>query len=239
MEERKILCNGREICYVLTYKDVKNINLRIKQNGEVAVSAKIGTPTARIEDFIVKKSTFILNALDKFAQYKNEVSESRQYISGESFRIIGRDVRLKLEKSNDNAVFFDGVYLRLQTKSPSDIRKKQILVDKFYKELCETTFLELVEQYYPKFKKYGVKFPQIKIRNMKTRWGSCMVNKATITLNSSLIGAPKNCIEYVVLHELCHFVHPNHSKDFYNLVATFMPDWKARKKELEKQVGLL
>lgn len=65
-------------------------------------------------------------------------------------------------------------------------------------------------------------------------WGSCLPKKLIITLNKQLLEAPRNCIEYVVVHELCHLVHPNHSKQFYTFLTMFMPDWKERKTELEK-----
>ncbi|WP_295094925.1 M48 family metallopeptidase [Ruminococcus sp.] len=70
--------------------------------------------------------------------------------------------------------------------------------------------------------------------NMTSRWGSCLPSKCIITLNKSLIEAPKCCIEYVVYHEFCHFIHPNHSKQFYSLLQIMLPDWKERKSLLEK-----
>ncbi|MEG2396279.1 MAG: M48 family metallopeptidase, partial [Oscillospiraceae bacterium] len=76
----------------------------------------------------------------------------------------------------------------------------------------------------------------IKIRKMKSRWGSCQPKTGIVTLNSQLINAPIGCIEYVVLHELCHFVQPNHSKDFYSLVSAIMPDYKERKKLLNTYI---
>ena len=71
---------------------------------------------------------------------------------------------------------------------------------------------------------------------MKKRWGSCQHQTKTITINSQLIEAPRFCIEYVMMHEFCHFIHPNHSKDFYTLLQVMMPDWKERKKMLEVTV---
>ena len=94
-------------------------------------------------------------------------------------------------------------------------------------------FLTICKEIYPLFKPYGVKYPLIKIRSMKSRWGSCQPQKGIITLNSNMIAAPREAIEYVVLHEFAHFIHPNHSKDFYGLVEKLMPDWKQRKAMLQ------
>ena len=96
------------------------------------------------------------------------------------------------------------------------------------------------EAVYPKFQKYGVKFPMLKFRKMISRWGSCQPKRGILTFNISLIEAPIACIEYVVVHEFTHFLQPNHSKKFYTQLTMFMPDWVERKKILEKcGVGIL
>ncbi len=90
-------------------------------------------------------------------------------------------------------------------------------------------FREILDELYPAFIPYGIKKPEIRIRTMKRCWGSCLVNKGIITLNRRLLAKPRECIEYVVMHELCHFVHPNHSKEFYSFMEQLMPDWKERR----------
>lgn len=91
---------------------------------------------------------------------------------------------------------------------------------------------------YPAFQKYGVGVPKIRIRDMKTRWSSCLTQKGIITLNKRLLEVPRNCIEYVVMHELCHFIHPNHSKNFYLFLSVLMPDWRERKSVLDREVAV-
>lgn len=93
-------------------------------------------------------------------------------------------------------------------------------------------FTEILDEVYPAFIPYGVKKPAVRIRTMKSCWGSCLVNKGIITLNRKLLMQSRECIEYVVVHELCHFIHPNHSKEFYKFMEQFMPDWKERKGRL-------
>jgi predicted metal-dependent hydrolase len=87
---------------------------------------------------------------------------------------------------------------------------------------------------YPIVETFGVRMPSVTVRSMKTRWGSCSVHRGSIRLNSHLRFAPPESIDYVVLHELAHFLYPNHSKDFYGFIERYMPDWKQRKELLKR-----
>lgn len=89
---------------------------------------------------------------------------------------------------------------------------------------------------YSSVEKYGIEKPEILIRTMRARWGSCTPEKKSILLNSELIKAPKFCIDYVVLHELIHFKYRNHDNDFYDFMTSLMPDWKQRKEILDEEV---
>ena len=90
-------------------------------------------------------------------------------------------------------------------------------------------FSEIMQDVHTRFAAYHASFPELKMREMTSRWGTCQPSKNTITLNTRLIEAPKNCIGYVVFHEFCHFVYPNHSKQFYALLQVMLPDWRERK----------
>ena len=95
---------------------------------------------------------------------------------------------------------------------------------RFLDQQCKDQFGEIMAEIYPLFQKYGVAQPTLRIRDMDTRWGSCLSKKGIITLNKRLLEAPRSCIEYVVMHEFCHFIHPNHSKQFYGFLAMLMPE---------------
>ena len=118
-------------------------------------------------------------------------------------------------------------------KDTTDFKRKEKVINKWFAKKQVEVFLEICKEIYPLFRLLGVKYPLVKIRNMKSRWGSCQPQRGIITLNAKMIAAPREAIEYVVLHEFAHFIHPNHSKDFYGLVEKLMPDWKERKKMLE------
>ena len=234
IQQRQVSCENGVISYQLTRKKVKNVNVRIKQDGSVLVSANSRVPVTFIDDFIRQKQEFILSALAKFEE-KRELHQDtpKNYISGENYTLLGKSLRLKVEESKNEEVYTDGIYIFLKVKDKDNFRHKEIMMTKWLKEYQMTVFQELILQTYAMFRKYDVPFPTLKIRTMKTIWGSCQPQKGIITLNSRLIEAPRNSIEYVVVHEFAHFIHPNHSKQFWNFVTMMMPDWKERKKGLE------
>ncbi len=225
--------NHRQIEYELQRKPVKNLNLRIKPDGSVFLSANETVSAASIEEFLHEKTEYILKAIDYYAEIERYAPKAKQYIDGESFRVLGRDQRLVVIKGKSNSVSSDGVHLTLSVKSTDDYALKQRTMDRWLQRRCKDTIRELCENAYPKFQKYGVAFPELRYRNMVSRWGSCQPKRGVLTFNYLLIEAPVSCIEYVVVHEFTHFLCPSHSKEFYTLLSTFMPDWQERKQVLE------
>ncbi len=236
-EIRRVVCEREILEYQLIRKDVKNINLRIKPDGKILISANNSVPEKIIDDFIKRKQKYIIQSLERNKENQRYVSMiSKQYVSGESFDIIGKSLRLKVIEKKKDAVWTDGVFLYLAVKDKNNLIKKQRIFDTWLKELQWKTFEQIIWETYQTFKKYDVPYPKLKIRYMTSRWGSCQPKRGSITLNSRLIEAPRNCIEYVVLHEYVHFLYPNHSSKFYEFLSILMPDWKERKTELEKRL---
>lgn len=232
--KKSIEINGNELEYDLERKNVKNLNLRIKADQSIHVSANSSVSEQSIEQFLHDKSDYILNALEKYREMAKYVPKPKLYVDGESFKILGRDLRLKVVSGKQNKVVSDETYIVLTVKDPCDFVMKQKTMDKWLKKQCQMNVRNVCESVYPKFQKYGVDFPQIRFRNMISRWGSCQPKRKTLTFNTSLIEAPLSCIEYVVTHEFVHFLQPNHSRKFYQYLIMFMPDWKERKNMLEK-----
>lgn len=236
-EIRKVACEQRVLEYQLTRKKVKNINLRVKPDGQVFVSASESVPVDFIDNFVKDKQEYIFRALSKYEENRKYVSIAlRQYVSGESFDILGKSLRLKVIQGKQESVITDGVFIFLTVGNKDNHKRKESLMNSWLKEMQTGTFNQISREIYQIFKKYDVEYPTVKVRYMTSRWGSCQPKRGVITLNSKLIEAPRNCIEYVVLHEFTHFIHPNHSKKFYDFVAMLMPDWKERKMELEKRL---
>ncbi len=229
---REVLYKNTAISYSLVYKKVKNINLRIKSDGSITVSANRRVSAKRIDEFVLSKGKFILEALERFKERKADSPKPKEYVTGEEFAFLGKFRVLHVVESVKDEVLFNENNIYLKVKDASDLSRKKNLLQKWKRNMCKAVFTKIAINMHKHFQ--HLPFPEIKIRSMKSRWGSCRPLKAVITLNDKLIETPIECIEYVVLHEFCHFIHPNHSKDFYNLMDKLMPDRKSRKKLLEK-----
>lgn len=232
IEPLSINLDGRNIEYEFERKKVRNINLRIRSDGSVYVSANDKIPLDMITEFLVKKADYIIAALDKYAELRKYADGSRSYCSGDSFRYLGKDLRLVVSQGSNN-IEADGIYLYLTVTDTADTESKQKIINKWYDKQCRVLFPLIINEIYPVFRKHGVPEPKLTLREMTSRWGSCQPKRGIITLNKRLIETPRGCIEYVVMHEFIHFRQPNHSKNFYDLLSTLMPNWKERKNELE------
>ena len=229
---RKVETERGAIVYTLERKEIKNINLRIRHDGKIFVSAPKRAQAQIIDCFVISKMNFITKALDKFIKNKNEKLEM-QYISGENVTLLGKNMRISVVKDKSEYVNCDGVYVYIHVKRPDYYNRKKNLLNNWINTQCSIVFNDVIQEVHTRFVSYDIVMPQLVIRNMSSRWGSCLPKKGIITLNKHLIEAPKNCIEYVVYHEFCHFIHPNHSKEFYMLLQVMLPDWKRSKQILE------
>lgn len=237
IQKRTISADGNQILYELERKNVKNLNLHVRRDGTVYVSANRLVPVEQVDAFLESKIGFILNARKRFAEQAQYRPQPKQYVSGETFYIQGRGLRLQVVQAAKDQISSDGVHLYLQVRDPMDFEKKKRMVSRFIDQQCRQVFGEIVDEVYPIFQKYGVAMPTLRIRDMETRWGSCLAKKGIITLNKRLLEAPRYCIEYVVTHEFCHFIHPNHSKQYYAFLTMLMPDWRERKKVLDENTA--
>lgn len=230
---RTVEADGNAISYTLERKPVKNINLRIRADQCVYVSAPKDVAAKMVDAFVVEKSAYILRALKKFKDRNRESALENNFVNGETVKFLGRNLRLKVKNASRSKVESDESYVTLYVKDVQDADLKKRVLETWLRKKCKDEITAICKKVYPQVKKYGVAFPEIQLREMVSRWGSCSPKKGFVTFNTALIAMPVSCIEYVVTHEFTHFLYPNHSKKFYQQLATFMPDWEERKKRLE------
>ena len=209
-------------------KDVKNITLKVRPNGEAILTTPKAASDEHIKFIIEKRAKWIAQKRAFFASFK---TPQKEYVSGEDFKYLGRSYRLKVVQSKEERVKLQRGYLELFVKDKSDIKRKENLIYEWYYEKATLYFFNILQEF-NKIVKQDIK--SVKIRQMKTRWGSCNPYKSYINLNIELIKKPKACIEYVVFHELAHLLYSNHSKKFYDYLTLYMPDWQKRKEILER-----
>ena len=211
-------------------KDIKNITLKVKPTCVEVLTVPLRTDDKHIEHILKKRNDWINKKID-FFQLNNKI-ENKEYVSGESFKYLGKNYRLKVIESKEEEVKLLRGYIQIFIKNKMDFKRKEKLLNDWYTKRAENYFEKIVENYLHIVKK---EVKNIRIRQMKTRWGSCNPLKSYINLNSELIKKSKESIEYVIFHELAHLIYDNHSREFYNYLNTYMPDWKKRKEKLERR----
>jgi|SRR3989338_1978589 len=236
MVKKEVRYGKRTISYALVRKDVRNINLNLKPNLAIEISAHRNVPIRTINNFVRRKAPWIIKNTEYFRRAQPEKRHPREYSNGESYKYLGKQYRLKVYKSDEELVKYDKGYIKLYVKNTKDKTQKARLLKEWFKLKASESFKGSLEKVHKIIGKYKIEKPDFVIRSMKKRWGSCVGDKKKIILNFDLIYAPKFCIDYVILHELVHFKYKNHDKRFFELMTALMPDWKTRKEILDIEV---
>lgn len=213
------------------------ILIKVHPDCRVVVSAPQDTDDQQVLNAVEKRGRWIYQQLRDFRKQLEYITP-RQYISGESHYYLGKQYMLKVIVAPSDA---QGVKM-LRGKLEVTLRHKsaekvlQLLTD-WYKARAREVFARrlsaMLEQAL-----WVSGLPPLRILSMQTQWGSCSPN-GRVTLNPNLVKAPRECIDYVILHELCHLAEHNHSERFYRLMGQVMPDWEKTKKRLDGMAGMI
>lgn len=198
-----------------------------------AQMAPLGSQPAAIEEKVLKRAAWVLRQQRTFQSYPSASPLPRRYVSGEAYRYLGRQYRLKVVQENVERVRLERGYLTVHVKDGKDTTHIALLIHNWYLHHAKKIFTERLKLCFPRVEVIGIPYPELAIRDMKLRWGSCSP-KGLITLNIRLTQVPKDLIDYVILHELCHLKEPNHSPAFYRLLEQTLPDWEERRKKLNQ-----
>lgn len=232
--------NNNTLEFALTRKRMRNIIMRIKPDGSIAVSAPKQTPLEEITRFILSKLDWINTTRSKLATSINELRYlPAKIIDGQALILFGNVYYLQIIDSEIQGVFLQGDKVCIHSRQIEDTKLLEDILSSWIAKYTRSTFEQLLNMVYPKLQSWQIPKPKLLIRRLKSSWGLCRLREQSITLNSALIHTPLSCIEYVLLHELTHLKHFNHSKDFYALLAQVCPDWKIQKSLLRKYSGVL
>lgn len=220
--------------YILHREERKTLSLTVNPDLSICVKCPNQASDERIDQFLKKKWLWLQKQINYFNKFQRKVYK-REYISGESFIYLGRQYALIVKKAEESAVSLMRGKITLSTKMfVADSKFNKLLLDRWYSQRVKTVFNERFEAAKSKFDYKTM--PKLDIRKMDKRWGS-FLNKDKILLNPKLIGASKECIDYVITHELCHMKYKNHDKSFYKLLEEKFPKWEKTKEKLENYLG--
>ena len=231
---KAIVFGSRKIVYNLYRRDRKRMRIVVSPELTVDVFAPAAVNEKQIEAAVMKNAAWIAGKLDALEKF-HPLPAPKRYISGETLVYLGRQYRLKVESGSEQPAKLMGRFLRVWVKDKKNTRRIKNAVDAWYRERAHETLGRYMEKCYAIAARHGVQEPVLMIRTMRRRWGSCSP-KGRITLNLNLVKAPIHCVEYVIMHELCHMKSHNHSKAFYSLLTRCQPDWRKRKVVLDKVV---
>jgi predicted metal-dependent hydrolase len=236
MQEHAVAYGKEVIRYrVVERRRRRTLGIEVHPDGTVVVLKPKECSDELVAEKVTKRANWISRKLAYFLQYVNS-APLRQYLSGESHRYLGRQYRLRVLAGTNGT----GAQVRLtrsdlvvQGRPRPKADETRRLVEEWYLQRSRGIFSALLEASFHNFHKRGHELPRLTVRSMRTRWGS-LSERGQMTLNPRLVQAPKACIEYVIVHELCHLVHKDHSPDFWRLLSRMMPDWENRKHRLEQ-----
>jgi len=223
---------SRQIPYRLHRADRKRLRVVVSPDLTVDVFAPQDVDDDQIHQSVKKKAPWIARTIDKLESY-HPLPVPKRYVSGETLVYLGRQYRLKVMKGSRQPAKLLGRFLRVWVEDKSDTPSVKKAVDKWYRKRARETLGRYLEKGYTVALRHGVPESLLVIRKMRRRWGSCS-RKGRITLNVNLVKVPVHCIEYVIMHELCHLKHNNHSKAFYSMLTRCQPDWRKRKETLDR-----
>jgi len=229
---RTVLYGSQEISYVFGFAPRKTLAIAVHPDGSVEIKAPVDTAEELIDQKVRKRAAWILRQQRFFSQFLPR-SQPRRYLSGEAHLYLGKKYRLKIALGEKSSIKLSGGYFQIQ--SPDVLPPARIgeILKNWYIKHAQDTFTQVLNDCVSRMKIVPESIPVLTVKSLNLRWGSLSVQKRLL-LNLSLIQAPLECIEYVILHELCHLENFNHGPEFYRRLETVLPDWKARKLKLEK-----
>jgi predicted metal-dependent hydrolase len=219
------------LTFSVIYAARKTLALHVYPDCLIEVEAPFETPLEMIKLKVLKRAKWILKQLRFYGQL-NPVLPARLYISGENYRYLGRQYRLNVVKSIVSKVILKQGHLWVYSPIITAKAIKPLIV-KWTLQKAELIFDERLKACLDITRKANISYgQQLVIKKMYKSWGRCS-SSGQIMLNPELLAASKAQIDYVIIHELCHLQHLNHSSAFYDLLTLLLPEWQKRKEQLE------
>jgi len=213
----------------VVFKSIKNVHLSVHPpTGRVRIAApeRMNLDTVRV--YAISKIDWIKKQQRKFREQERETR--REYLDRESHYVWGKRYLLKVKEENRvPSVELKHSQMVLTVRSGASMEKREAIVTAWYRDQIRDIVASLIEKWTPVL---GVDANRIIVRRMKTKWGSCNPHTRNIHLNSELAKKPRECLEYVLVHEMVHLLEPSHNANFVSLMDKFLPQWRHIRDEL-------
>jgi hypothetical protein len=222
---------GQTISFELLRVKRETLEVAVLPDGSVIVKAPLQTDEAGVLARVARRGRWILRQQRYFAQFEPR-TPARRYVGGETHLYLGRQYRLAIEHGSTEGVRLVGGWFRVTARAAAEPDRVQALLERWYAEKARLRLVECLDACWLRFPAGSHERPVLALRRMRSRWGS-MSAAGTLSLNPDLVRAPRECIDYVIVHELCHLVHADHGREFRALLEHVLPDWERRKHRLE------
>lgn len=223
-----------EVAYHLEFRRRRSLGFRVLASGAVHVAAPLGTPAAWVAEQVLRKAPWILKHQARF-QAAQPAAPARQYLSGEQQLFLGEPYGLLVAEASRPSVQLLGDQLVVAYPAPHAPARTAALLAAWYQRQAAAQFAQSLARIWLRFAEFKLPAPTLFVRRMQTRWGSCTPTTGRIRLNVDLVRTPTTCIDYVLVHECCHLLVPDHSPRFYALQTRLLPDWQQAKALLASQ----
>jgi len=207
----------------------KTLGISVLTCGSVEVTAPDSAPLDKIKEIVLRRGAWLLEQ-KRLVGFNPILQPQKLFVSGESFYFLGRHYRLKVFESNYDSVDILDDRLILNCTFSEDKELKQSLLLKWYMKKAQEKLSERFSYLTSQFKQETI---EVSVKKLSKRWGEFHPNKNLIVLNAELVVAPMECIDYVIIHELCHAICLNHGSEFYDLLTARLPRWRDLKNDLE------
>jgi predicted metal-dependent hydrolase len=218
--------------YRLRHSERRSLSISVLPDGEVEVVAPEQADPAEVDERVRRRARWILRQQRRFAEFR-PITPPRQFVGGETHRYLGRQYRLKIDPAEKDRVLLRSGRLVVESSFSEDPEWTRTLLRRWMRQRAHEILRDRFNAARPVMTALGIEKPPLVICPMKKRWGSHTAS-GRVLLNDRLVSARRECIDYVIIHELCHVVEPNHSPKFFRLLSRFVPDWERRKELLER-----
>lgn len=219
-----------QLNYELRRSDRKTLEIGVHPEGKVIVVAPNNAAIAKIEEKLEKRIPWISRHLEQTQSLF--IPQPKRWIAGETHRYLGRQYRLRIHDGDSISVRLKGAFFEITVSDRRDINSIQNAMETWYRQRAQPIFQQRLDRCLQASKAFlAVEPPDLVIRKMQKRWGSCTPS-GRILLNLDLIKVPLPCIDYVIAHELCHLEVMNHSPTFWRLLSKCLPDWEKQRQRL-------